>query len=241
VALERGLQNRTCEVAAADACRTASCARFVAPDFLSAEDSAALLELAERTMQLGGGAGPVTVLDLHKGALSLGEHFVDVYRVLEHRQRRLQRAHVELLRRVKDRVAAEIEQRFGVRGVLLTSPSFFSRINAREPRTPHDEYFHEHVDRLQYGSFVYTALLYLNDQGRDYDGGTFTFVDADDARNVTVTPRRGMLNAFTSGAENVHRVNRVTRGVRYALTIAFTCSKEFAVEHFMPRVNAFVD
>ena len=34
---------------------------------------------------------------------------------------------------------------------------------------------------------------------------------------------------FTSGAENVHLVEKVTSGTRYALTVSFTCDKEFAI------------
>lgn len=34
---------------------------------------------------------------------------------------------------------------------------------------------------------------------------------------------------FTSGAENLHYVEKVTGGVRYAVTIAFTCDAERAI------------
>jgi len=40
-----------------------------------------------------------------------------------------------------------------------------------------------------------------------------------------VEPTAGRLVAFTSGRENVHRVEPVAAGVRLALTMAFTCSK----------------
>lgn len=78
-----------------------------------------------------------------------------------------------------------------------------------------DEYWHEHVDTLQYGSFSYTALLYLADgRGADFDGGDFVF-DASHGRPASrVGPRRGRVVAFSSGAEFPHHVERVTRGDR---------------------------
>eukprot|EP00960_Hanusia_phi_P039166 753784-Hanusia_phi.AAC.9 len=108
----------------------------------------------------------------------------------------------------------------------------------------HDEYWHEHVDANQYPGFEYTALIYLNDQvklhrrawktaevdqGYDYTGGLFSFIDEDIAQGPgkieTISPKCGKLVYFTSGSENVHRVHKVESGLRYALTIAFTCDK----------------
>ena len=34
---------------------------------------------------------------------------------------------------------------------------------------------------------------------------------------------------FTAGNENIHMVEMVTSGVRYALTIPFTCNEELAI------------
>ena len=34
---------------------------------------------------------------------------------------------------------------------------------------------------------------------------------------------------FTSGAENLHAVERVTSGTRYALTVSFTCDPMAAI------------
>ena len=99
-----------------------------------------------------------------------------------------------------------------------------------------DEYWHEHVDTLQYGSFSYTALLYLADgRGADFDGGDFVF-DALHGRPASrVGPRRGRVVAFSSGAEFPHHVERVTRGDRLAVTIAFTCRREDGIEDFLSR------
>jgi predicted 2-oxoglutarate/Fe(II)-dependent dioxygenase YbiX len=94
----------------------------------------------------------------------------------------------------------------------------------------HDEYWHDHIDTEQYGTFAYTTLLYLNSQQQDFEGGSFTFLPTKKGRGepVTVEPREGRLVIFSSGAENTHRVTRVGKGVRIALTTAFTCNKEVA-------------
>lgn len=34
---------------------------------------------------------------------------------------------------------------------------------------------------------------------------------------------------FTSGKENLHHIEPVKSGVRYALTVSFTCDKKFAI------------
>ena len=74
------------------------------------------------------------------------------------------RSDLSVYQELTRRVAAEVESTFGVSGVKLTSPTFFSRISAdKPPKIPNDEYWHSHVDQLQYGSFVYTALLYLSE------------------------------------------------------------------------------
>lgn len=44
------------------------------------------------------------------------------------------------------------------------------------------------------------------------------------SKNVTVEPRKGRVSMFTSGPENPHFVERVTKGVRFAMTIPFTCN-----------------
>ena len=50
-----------------------------------------------------------------------------------------------------------------------------------------------------------------------------------DRLNRTVEPRKGRVSMFTSGGENLHYVEKVTDGIRYALTIAFTCDVEKAI------------
>lgn len=54
------------------------------------------------------------------------------------------------------------------------------------------------------------------------------------ASDVTyVVPRRGRLITFTSGAENLHRVARVTQGERLVLSLWFTCDPAFEFKAFL--------
>lgn len=120
----------------------------------------------------------------------------------------------------------------GLRSLFLASPSFFSAIRGDGgdgtrfgAKTMNDEYWHEHVDRDQYGSFAITTLLYLNTKEEEgsvftFEGGNFEFGGK---VPLTVEPRRGRLLLFTSGDEHPHWVAPVTDGTRFALTTAFTC------------------
>ncbi|KAM9462420.1 2-oxoglutarate and iron-dependent oxygenase domain-containing protein 3 isoform 2-T2 [Clarias gariepinus] len=94
-------------------------------------------------------------------------------------------------------------------------------------KTTHDEYWHPHIDKVTYGSFDYTSLLYLTDYGVDFGGGRFIFIDPNS--NRTVEPRSGRVSFFSSGSENLHRVEKVTWGTRYAITVSFTCDPDYAI------------
>ena len=232
-----------------------SCGHVVVDDFATSEEVTALRAIASRGMALGGGGGGPTILDLQSGALSYGEQFIDVWVAFNASgQQAFRRREVAVYAEIVERVRALAETTFRVGGAAarsdarlhLTAPTFFSRISGdREPRTAHDEYWHVHVDAEQYGSFVFTALLYLADAGHDFDGGHFHFLPPESAHDgevspdstpvATVDPRRGRLVLFTSGSEHPHRVSRVTAGTRLALTIAFTCDESAAITDFLGR------
>lgn len=69
----------------------------------------------------------------------------------------------------------------------------------------------------------------MSDYNRDFEGGRFLFIDQNSV-NTTVEPRKGRVSIFTSGAENLHAVEKVTSGTRYALTVSFTCDEKFAID-----------
>lgn len=211
-------------------CSPQSCGRAVTDAVVSREEALALRRLAERGLALAGSEGGASILDLHSGALSMGKQFVNIYRYFgEQIGDVFSQEDFQLYRDVRRRIQETIAQTFGLNSELmfLTKPTFFSRINCTEAKTQHDEYWHPHVDKVTYGSFDYTSLLYLSDYGSDFTGGRFIFMDSDG--NRTVEPRAGRLSFFSSGSENIHRVEKVSWGTRFAITVSFTCDPAHSI------------
>ncbi|XP_061563743.1 urotensin-2 receptor 2 [Cololabis saira] len=205
-------------------CTPQECGRAVTDAVVTREEAQVLRRLAERGLALAGSEGGASILDLHSGALSMGKQFVNIYRYFGDQLRDVfTQEDFDLYRDVRGRIQAAIAETFGLDPTLmyLTKPTFFSRINSTEARTQHDEYWHAHIDKETYGSFDYTSLLYLSDYGSDFTGGRFIFMDKN--ANRTVEPRAGRISFFTSGSENLHRVEKVAWGTRYAITVSFTC------------------
>ncbi|XP_017551357.1 urotensin-2 receptor 2 isoform X2 [Pygocentrus nattereri] len=192
-------------------CTPKKCGRAVIDSVVTKEEAQALRRLAERGLSLGGSDGGASILDLHSGALSMGKKFVNIYRD------------------VRGRIQRVIAETFGLDSsqMYLTKPTFFSHINSTSAKTTHDEYWHPHIDKVTYGSFDYTSLLYLTDYGVDFGGGRFIFMDPNS--NRTVEPRAGRVSFFSSGSENLHRVEKVVWGTRYAITVSFTCDPDHAI------------
>lgn len=211
-------------------CTPQKCGRAITDVVVTKEEAQALMRLAERGMSLAGSEGGASILDLHSGALSMGKQFVNIYRYFGDQLAEVfTQEDFQLYRDVRERIQAVIAQAFGLDPSLmyLTKPTFFSRINSTQAQTQHDEYWHPHVDKVTFGSFDYTSLLYLSDYGTDFTGGRFIFMDPNG--NRTVEPRAGRLSFFSSGSENLHRVEQVSWGTRYAITVSFTCDPTHAI------------
>ncbi|GFG35427.1 hypothetical protein Cfor_05633 [Coptotermes formosanus] len=211
-------------------CIPKRCGRVVSDKLVSGTEADALLSIAKRGMALGGSEGGATILDLHSGALSHGRNFVNIYH-LNGAKDVFKKTDITFYKVVKTKIQNAVAHHFGVQPHLLylTHPTFFSRLNAAPALTAHDEYWHPHVDKETYDSFHYTSLLYLTDYGHDFHGGRFIFVDGDNT-NRTVEPRKGRVSMFTSGSENLHYVEKVSSGTRYALTVSFTCDQKHAID-----------
>ncbi|XP_066560975.1 2-oxoglutarate and iron-dependent oxygenase domain-containing protein 3 isoform X1 [Amia ocellicauda] len=211
-------------------CTPQKCGRAITDSVVSREEAAILRRLAERGLSLGGSDGGASILDLHSGALSMGKQFVNIYRYFgEQIKDVFSKEDFELYRSVRQRIQETIAQTFGLDSsrLYLTNPTFFSRINSTLAKTTHDEYWHPHIDKVTYGSFDYTSLLYLSDYGVDFGGGRFIFMDT--SANRTVEPRAGRVSFFTSGTENLHRVEKVSWGTRFAITVSFTCDPAHSI------------
>ncbi|XP_058140942.1 2-oxoglutarate and iron-dependent oxygenase domain-containing protein 3 isoform X1 [Dasypus novemcinctus] len=218
-----------------EGCTPRKCGRGVTDAKVTREEAERIRSIAEKGLSLGGSHGGASILDLHSGALSVGKHFVNLYRYFGDKIHTVfSEEDLRLYRDVRRKVQLTIAEAFGVSpsSLYLTKPTFFSRINSTGARTAHDEYWHAHVDKVTYGSFDYTSLLYLSDYLEDFGGGRFVFMD--DGANRTVEPRTGghpgRVSFFTSGSENLHRVEKVLWGTRYAITIAFTCDPDHGIE-----------
>lgn len=91
-------------------------------------------------------------------------------------------------------------------------------------------YWNAHADKANIPAYDFSALLYLSTWGNDFEGGELVFLgrsgaDGGEGHQV-IQPRAGRLVTFSSGSENLHRVNKVTRGQRLVLAMWFTCSAE---------------
>ncbi|XP_070790694.1 2-oxoglutarate and iron-dependent oxygenase domain-containing protein 3 isoform X2 [Pituophis catenifer annectens] len=182
-----------------EGCTPRKCGRGITDAIINREEAEQIRRIAERGLSLGGSDGGASILDLHSGALSMGKHFVNMYRYFNDK--------------IHD---------------IFTKEDFqLYRINNSEAKTTHDEYWHPHIDKVTYGSFDYTSLLYLSDYAEDFGGGRFVFMD--EGANRTVEPRAGRVSFFTSGSENLHHVEKVDWGTRYAITISFTCNPDHGI------------
>eukprot|EP01006_Ploeotia_vitrea_P033164 TRINITY_DN65284_c0_g1_i2.p1 TRINITY_DN65284_c0_g1~~TRINITY_DN65284_c0_g1_i2.p1 ORF type:complete len:310 (-),score=25.51 TRINITY_DN65284_c0_g1_i2:111-1010(-) len=220
-------------------CSPRTCGRRVVDGLFTSTEIEALKNLTDATMQYGGGSAGPTIYDVHSGALTKGNQFIDIYQSLKAQDMSspVQQHHIKLIKDMTTRLRSTIEKEYDVKNLVLTKPTFFSRIQASksDAANPNDEYWHYHIDKKQYGSFDYTSLIYLNTAGEDFTGGEFEF----EATNgpLFVHPKAGRAVMFTSGDENIHRVNKVTSGTRYAFTVAFTCTQSDGITaaEFMNR------
>ncbi|XP_025028331.1 2-oxoglutarate and iron-dependent oxygenase domain-containing protein 3, partial [Python bivittatus] len=162
-----------------EGCTPRKCGRGITDAIINREEAERIRRIAERGLSLGGSDGGASILDLHSGALSLGKHFVNMYRYFNDK--------------IHD---------------IFTEEDFqLYRINNSEAKTTHDEYWHPHIDKVTYGSFDYTSLLYLSDYTEDFGGGRFVFMD--EGANRTVEPRADFLSLLSS-----QRINNMVAGGR---------------------------
>eukprot|EP00878_Enallax_costatus_P047130 GHUV01057534.1.p1 GENE.GHUV01057534.1~~GHUV01057534.1.p1 ORF type:complete len:186 (+),score=50.88 GHUV01057534.1:180-737(+) len=83
-----------------------------------------------------------------------------------------------------------------------------------------------HDDNREYLSQRhFSAVLYLNTQGQDFTGGTFSFQSGPPPLHIL--PAAGTLLVYTADDRNVHRVEEVTAGERLTLTMWFTLDEAF--------------
>ncbi len=229
------------------------CSRLVVDNFIEDRDAHEIVQGMcglIREIGGGGGSGPVSLVELHQGVVSKHDKFVGLHFALRNFRtqskplpftvtdaerylavvKKIHRFVSEFMFCEQFPCASDAERHSarekGLHSLFVAPPSFFSRIGTKPAVTMNDEYWHMHEDRIQYGSFAITTLLYLNTAQSNeldtFEGGSFEFGGQFPA---SVYPRRGRLSLFTSGSENPHWVAPVREGLRYALTTAFTCDR----------------
>lgn len=211
-------------------CAPIRCGRFVGDSIVDEHETMELRLLAETVFGISQPSGGVAIFDLASGALSNGTKFVNLWHLVKKRKNNLiSKKSLDTFHIVKNKVIYNLAIQFGISPdqIHLTKPVFFTRITDAPAATLNDQYWHPHVDKVTYGTFVYTSLLYLSTYGNEFKGGRFFFLD--NKRNVTIEPKFGRISAFTSSSENQHMVEQVDSGARFALTIPFTCDKSQAV------------
>ena len=157
-------------------CLPSRCGRAVNDGLIEESEAHQLLNLAKKGLAKGGSNGGASIIDLHSGALSSGPQFVNVYKTYPDL---FKAGDFDVYQKVKAKIKAYIAEHFEIEAnsLYLTHPTFFSRLEAKEAKTMHDEYWHIHIDKETYPTFHYTSLLYLTDFGVDFNGGEFVFVD----------------------------------------------------------------
>ena len=151
--------------------------RSVEDDFVSAEETAALLRLARLGMNRTV-AGP-TIWDPNSGMLRRAGEFRNTYG--GRAPLRPPRADLAVYAAVVERVRARLQAAHALRALHLTAPTFITRIvGARgwAPADEHDEYYHAHADGLSTEHYAFSGLLYLSTHGEQFQGGRFRFYAA---------------------------------------------------------------
>jgi len=211
------------EIQALDqSCLPSQCGRFMLDDVITLDESHKLLNMAKKGLSKGIPTGGISTLDLDTGdmphsenAIKLFESHPDVFTVQE----------FQLFNAVKNRVKEHIAEHYNVDydKLYLTSPTFFSELTAVPPMTREDQYWQSQIDKDVNPMYHYSSHLFLTNYKRDFTGGRFVFVDNHMKINRTIDPKEGRLVVFTSGHENRYRVEEVSGGTRYALSLGFSC------------------
>lgn len=145
-------------------------------------------------------------------------------------------------RAVRDRLGADVERRVAetrqrilreVRAFFRVPPLVIDLTLLSEMREGDSHILHaDNCRRNQSGGWEanhtpwreYAALLYLNTNGRDYDGGELSFP----ASGELIAPRAGTLVAFSCGREREHEVVPIRRGSRHSMSIWMTTDSSYA-------------
>ena len=128
-------------------CLPAKCGRFIMDDIITVAESHKLLTILKKGLSKGGGNGGASILDLHSGALSHGDNFINLYK--SHPNVFTPKDY-ETYSSIKNKVKAAVAEHFNLDNdqLYLSHPTFFSELTAVPAVTVHDEYWHPHIDKV---------------------------------------------------------------------------------------------
>jgi hypothetical protein len=207
------------------ACANGNCSDFcgllVGDHFVTAEMAAVLVEHAKAVAESGlaGKRGTVDLSRSAKYAVASGDSY----------------GHLLLIR------VLELIRRASANAFNITAPSalsiashFISPMRGADADADRPV----HCDESSQAAFHYSAVLFLNDQGKgkDFDGGGLQFWSAEKAGTgapaapwLRVEPKAGRFALFSSGWENVHQVEEVTVGWRFSLPVFMSAQEGTAL------------
>lgn len=206
-------------------CAPKHCGRYFTDYVITEPESDFLLNIAKKGLSHGEASGGASVFDIYNKVVSHKKSFISIKDKFQ-----LTSDEVAEFNNVINKIKEQIKEKFQISNVYLTKPIFFSQMTNKKAETQHDEYWHKHIDKEQYEGFHYTTLIYLNTHHLDFYGGRFYWINAKENTTLSHSPTKGRLSIFTSGSENKHYVEKVKSGVRYAVTIPFTCNEKLAID-----------
>lgn len=147
---------------------------------------------------------------------------------------------LEYLDGIRERIRTSLVEVAGIRRTIY--PQFTDLVSIRRGGvfTAHGDNCQWNRERLQWElngdySRKYSAIVYLNDCGRDYSGGELAFFHTHFSdgqlhyeRSRVVVPQAGRLVLFSSGPENIHATRPLRSGVRYSMAMWFCVNKIFS-------------
>lgn len=121
------------------------------------------------------------------------------------------------LRGLRNGLCTRLAEFFDLPG-LVPDYSAYTRVNVGGAHELHADAVELHGGPNHTPWRACTAVIYLNDRFKDFDGGALFFPEW----SQQVSPKAGQCVCFTSGLDNRHEVTKVTRGRRDALAFWFT-------------------
>lgn len=229
----------------------ARCGRYMEDDFLSPAEVSGLMDMMKVGFESSTIAAGPAILDVDTGYLR-DTSLRNVYPAANFSAEQF-----TLYGSVFERIRVRLKQVFHLNQLYLTAPTFVARLRGGDdwqPTSPHDEYYHPHVDADNAPHYTFSGLVYLSTEGVDFTGGNFSFmtgIKEEEAGHEpsphvvlsdiygrvadthVIAPRAGRLLLFSSSTENLHRVARVASGDRFTFSMWYTCDPKRQFKSFL--------